>query len=397
MGTRPRSLSFVALACACVLALAPAGRAAATDAPVLAWLRPVPGGLARSFVEPVSRYGAGHRGADLVVAAGTPVRAAHAGEVSFAGPVAGSLHVVVAHDGGLRTSYSFLASVAVRRGQRVARGDVVGTAGGGSGEHAGVLHFGLRVGDRYVDPMRLFAPTDLTRLIRLVPHDEPAQAGLDPPGLEQRSLAESLHLPRGIPGLEPPDDGGVLRAVGDAIGEVAAFAGRVSAPARAAAEVLGAAWRRTPAAVVVDDAVKIGGRLVDWVRAREDCVDDASAPVGGGGSGHRALAVAGLGSRTDPVTGRTLALDTARLGYRAGEVHWFSYSPDGGAYAPGATGGDVRVAARRVRDQLRRLERDQPVARSISSGTRSGARSSPSSSRTCTTPPTRRSHPSARW
>ena len=59
------------------------------------------------------------------------MRAANAGEVTFAGSVAGSLHVVVAHGGGLRTSSSFLATITVRRGQRVARGDVVGTAGGG--------------------------------------------------------------------------------------------------------------------------------------------------------------------------------------------------------------------------------------------------------------------------
>ena len=59
----------------------------------------------------------GHRGVDFVAAAGTPVRAANAGEVTFAGNVAGSLHVVVAHPGGLRTSSSFLATIAVRRGQ----------------------------------------------------------------------------------------------------------------------------------------------------------------------------------------------------------------------------------------------------------------------------------------
>jgi hypothetical protein len=360
MGTRSLTLCFVAPALVCLFVLGTAEPAGTADAPAGPWLRPVPGALARPFVEPMSRYGAGHRGADLVTPAGTPVRAANAGEVSFAGPVAGSLHVVVAHDGGLRTSYSFLASVAVRRGQRVARGDVVGTAGGGRGDHAGVLHLGLRVGERYVDPMRLFAPTDLTRLIRLVPLDEPAQAGLDPPALEQRSLAESLHLPQGIPGLEPPDDDGVLGAVGDALGEAAAFAGRVGAPVRATAELLGASWRRTPTAAVVADAVQVGRRLVAWVRARRSCVGDPSAPVGGGGSGHRALAVAGLGSRTDPATGRTPALDARRLGYHADEVHWFSYAPDGGAYGPEETGGDVRVAARRLRGRLRQLQRAEP-------------------------------------
>ena len=38
-------------------------------------------------------YAAGHRGVDLAAAPGTPVRAANDGVVSFAGTVAGTLHV----------------------------------------------------------------------------------------------------------------------------------------------------------------------------------------------------------------------------------------------------------------------------------------------------------------
>ena len=354
-----------------VIVVVPARRRAldAADAPAGAWQRPVPGAVARPFVEPVSRYGAGHRGADLVAPPGTPVRAANAGEVSFAGPVAGALHVVVAHAGGLRTSYSFLASVAVRRGQRVGRGRRRRHRRRGTGEHAGVLHLGLRIGERYVDPMRLFAPADLTRLIRLVPVDEPDQRGLDPPALERRSLAESLHLPLGVPGPKPSrgDDGllaAAAGALGGAVGEVGALASRVVAPAGRSLGVLGAiageAWRRTPGAALLTDAGRDRGRLVAWARGRADCVEDASAPPGGGGSGHRVLAVAGIGSRTDPRTGATSALDVARLGYRSGEVRHFSYAPDGGAYGPGMTTGDIRVAARRLRTELRALERAEP-------------------------------------
>src|SRR5690242_3558081 len=90
------------------------------------WLRPVDGAVVHPFEEPASVYGAGHRGADLAAAPGTPARAANDGVVSFAGSVAGTLHVTVTHAGGLRTSYSFLSAVAVREGQPVARGDVLG-------------------------------------------------------------------------------------------------------------------------------------------------------------------------------------------------------------------------------------------------------------------------------
>src|SRR6185312_12906948 len=138
------------------------------------WLRPVDGAVVHPFEAPASVYGAGHRGADLAATPGTAVLAANDGVVSFAGSVAGTLHVTITHAGGLRTSYSFLASVAVRRGQSVARGDVVGTAGGTGPDHDGtVLHLGLRVGDRYVDPMQLFHPSDLTKLVHLVPADAP--------------------------------------------------------------------------------------------------------------------------------------------------------------------------------------------------------------------------------
>ncbi len=367
----PRS-RFIAPAVGLAIALTAALVSFSTPLPLAAaelpqpgaWLRPVPGALARPFVEPVSRYGAGHRGADLVARPGTPVRAANAGEVSFAGPVAGSLHAVITHAGGLRTSYSFLATVAVRRGERVARGAVIGTAGGGAGDHAGVLHLGLRVGDRYVDPMALFTPTDLTRLIRLVPVDEPAQRGLDPPAVERRSLAESLHLPRGVPGAEPEAGPGALDRLGDTLGEMAAAAGRLTAPVRGPLSLIGAAaarvWRGSAVSALLTDVRTAADRLLDWARTRAHCVSDPSPPPGGGGSGHTVMAVAGINSSTDPETGATFALDTDRLGYHGSEVHYFSYAVDGGAYGRAATTGSIRRAAAALGDQLRALEREHP-------------------------------------
>ena len=56
--------------------------------------------------------------------------AAEEGRVEFAGQVGGTLHVVVRHPDGLRTSYSFLASIAVVEGQTgLAAAAIVGTAG----------------------------------------------------------------------------------------------------------------------------------------------------------------------------------------------------------------------------------------------------------------------------
>src|SRR6476660_6495628 len=63
------------------------------------WMRPVDGPVVEPFDAPSSDYAAGHRGVDFGAAPGTPVRAAHDGVVSFAGSVAGTLHVTIAHAG----------------------------------------------------------------------------------------------------------------------------------------------------------------------------------------------------------------------------------------------------------------------------------------------------------
>jgi hypothetical protein len=138
------------------------------------WLRPVVGRVARGFVAPLTRYGAGHLGVDFAVAPGTAVHAAGAGTVVFSGLVAGARHVVVRHAGGRRTSYSFLASIRVHTGQVVAGGAVLGTSGGHGENHAaGVLHFGLRIGETFVDPMRLFRPGAQPVRVHLAPAERP--------------------------------------------------------------------------------------------------------------------------------------------------------------------------------------------------------------------------------
>ena len=130
-------------------------------------LQPVDGRMASAFA-PIGRY-AGHWGVDWVVPEGTAVRAAGVGTVSFAGSVAGNLTATVDHGGGLRTSYSYLATVAVKPGQPVAESTTLGTSGTGHGAPA--LHFSVRLGETYVDPMavigcRLSTPS---RALRLVP------------------------------------------------------------------------------------------------------------------------------------------------------------------------------------------------------------------------------------
>jgi hypothetical protein len=105
---------------------------------------------------------------------------------------------------------------------------------------------------------------------------------------------------------------------------------------------------------------RAGARLLEWAASRLDCTGDPRPGPGGGGSGHTLLAVAGIDSATDPATGATFPLDTAALGYRRGEVRWFSYAADGGAYAAPDTWGDLVLQAWALRDQLRAMQRAQP-------------------------------------
>jgi Peptidase family M23/Putative serine esterase (DUF676) len=351
----------------------PADRVPADRAPG-GWLRPVDGALVRPFEEPASRYGPGHRGADLAAPPGTVVRAANEGVVSFAGSVAGSVHVVVAHDGGLRTSYSFLARAGVRAGQAVGRGDPLGLTGGAGPEHdPGVLHLGLRVGDRYVDPMLLFGPPDLTELVHLTPTDLPPARPWSP-ARERQSLRRGLELLRGDPGvvdrlLDRAADAGaaVVRGRGAALGAAGRTAGRVTGKlaavgaevARGLARLATEGWARTPSAALTRDLGALAERILGWWRSRGGCSPQSPPADGNGGSGHLLMAVAGIDSGTGR-RGATTTLDAAALGYDPGEVTYYSYAPDGGPYRKEDTWGDLLAAGRRLGVQLQAIDVEQP-------------------------------------
>lgn len=129
------------------------------------WRWPVggPGGSAptvtRGFAPPATRYGSGHRGVDLSAPPGSPVLASGTGVVAFAGMLAGRGVISIDH-GPLRTTYEPVEPE-VRVGQAVGAGDVIGTlAPGHPGcpAGAGCLHWGLRRGADYLDPLGLLRP-----------------------------------------------------------------------------------------------------------------------------------------------------------------------------------------------------------------------------------------------
>ncbi len=121
---------------------------------------PPPPVVLSPFRPPEHRYGTGHRGVDLAAPAGTPIRAAAAGTVVYAGMLAGRGVVSVQHDGGLRTTYEPV-DAAVHPGQRVTSGQALGTLQPGHPSCApeDCLHWGARLPDEtYLDPMSLLHP-----------------------------------------------------------------------------------------------------------------------------------------------------------------------------------------------------------------------------------------------
>lgn len=130
--------------------------------------------VTRPFEAPPERWLAGHRGVDLGGVPGAIVRATGSGTVVFAGTVAGRGVISVAHAEGLRSTYEpVTASVAV--GDRVRAGDPLGvlTAGHAGCPVSACLHWGVRRGRDYLDPLTLLG---LGR-VRLLPMPGAEQGG----------------------------------------------------------------------------------------------------------------------------------------------------------------------------------------------------------------------------
>jgi murein DD-endopeptidase MepM/ murein hydrolase activator NlpD len=127
-------------------ATAPAGKTAAR----FAW--PLEGTVRRGWKP--NRSADRHDGIDIVAPRGTPVRAAAAGTVLFAGlekEQFGNL-VVLDHGDGWNTAYGFLSRVTVKQGAKVAAGERVGLVGDTGRARGNELHFEVRQDGAPIDP-----------------------------------------------------------------------------------------------------------------------------------------------------------------------------------------------------------------------------------------------------
>jgi len=98
-----------------------------------------------------------HYGTDLAGAVGDPVQATNDGLVVLARDCfASGKSIAVSHGGGLFSVYFHLSELDVRPGDRVRRGQPIGKVGQTGRVTGPHLHFGVKVGDLYVDPESIY-------------------------------------------------------------------------------------------------------------------------------------------------------------------------------------------------------------------------------------------------
>jgi hypothetical protein len=309
------------------------------DAPVIDPFRP-----------PTTPFGPGNRGLEYGTASGTPVRAVGDGRVTFAGPVAGTLHVTVLHPDGLRTTASFLATIDVVVGQQVHQGDRLGTTGTR-------FQLSARNGDAYLDPALLFAPGPPH--VHLVPFDVPPGAG---PGGERSAIRQ------------------LIGGLGSAFAGAAGGAAHLSAATlewlqSGGPELLRLAVHYGPmlvpsSAMVLLAATSVRAVRAAWEIAHRPCTP-AATPAGAPAERRLAVLVGGLGSTSEhaaiaDVHGRELGYDDAdivRFSYAGGRTPRSGRSVTSAPatrYDAADSQQDLRLSGRRLADLVEAAAADHP-------------------------------------
>ncbi|HZR90919.1 MAG TPA: peptidoglycan DD-metalloendopeptidase family protein [Gaiellaceae bacterium] len=131
----------------------PAATAATASAPPsssgLVW--PVSGPITSPFGW---RWGRMHEGIDIGAGDGTPIHAAAAGRVVYAGWMEGYGNLVaIDHGNGLSTAYAHQERIVVSLGEEVSQGQVIGYVGCTGRCFGPHLHFEVRVNGAPVDPL----------------------------------------------------------------------------------------------------------------------------------------------------------------------------------------------------------------------------------------------------
>ena len=158
-----------------VLLVLPAG----VTAPTANWMWPVdpPRVVTRGYLAPATPWASGHRGIDIE-ASSTVVYAPADGVVHFAGFVVDRPVLSIMHAGAVLSSFEPVTTTLVA-GDRVRRGDIIGTLEPGHCRVVLCLHLGARIGGEYVSPLLFLGGVPRSVLL---PTRRGASVGITRPG-----------------------------------------------------------------------------------------------------------------------------------------------------------------------------------------------------------------------
>ena len=116
-------------------------------------IKPISGTITSKYGAKSSRRSGAHTGLDIAAPKGTPIKAAAAGTVTFAG-TKGSYGkmVIISHADGVETYYAHCSTLKVSAGAKVSQGQViaeVGSTGNSTGNH---LHLEIRKNGTILNP-----------------------------------------------------------------------------------------------------------------------------------------------------------------------------------------------------------------------------------------------------
>ena len=131
-------------------------------------------------MHPILKVWKMHEGIDLTAPRGTPIFATADGVVLQASPTTGGYgnKILIDHGFGYRTLYGHCFEINVERGQKVKRGDIIGTVGSTGLSTTPHLHYEVHIHGKKVNPINYYA-NDLSadeydRMIDLLSKADPS-------------------------------------------------------------------------------------------------------------------------------------------------------------------------------------------------------------------------------
>jgi murein DD-endopeptidase MepM/ murein hydrolase activator NlpD len=124
-------------------------------------------------VHPILKVRKMHQGVDFAAPKGTPIYATGDGVVIAVKTVFGGYgkHVEIDHGFGFVTRYAHMNDFKVRRGQKVKRGDQIGTVGNTGSSTAPHVHYEVMKDGRFINPVNYFfkdlTPEEYDRILEL--------------------------------------------------------------------------------------------------------------------------------------------------------------------------------------------------------------------------------------